>query len=112
MKKYPLLKFSNSNDLEKIVEARETSRVKVREIVGLSAPMNKIGRPTYLSNDKESCIVAADENGGGCVLPLDSNYIMYQLQHVIKGVRFWCGDNDILNNITPQVFTPSRQACQ
>ena len=29
----------------KRVEARETSRVKVREILGLLAPMNKIQKP-------------------------------------------------------------------
>ena len=41
--------------------------------------MNKIGRPTYLSNDKEYLIVSADEIEGGHVLPLGSNYLLDQL---------------------------------
>ena len=45
--------------IKKRVEARYTSRGKVREIVGLSATMNKIGCPTYLSNTKEYLIFAA-----------------------------------------------------
>ena len=70
--------------------------------------MNKIGRPTYLSNDKEYLIVAVDENEVGHGLPLDSNHILDQLQHVIKSVKFWCGDNETPNNVIPQVFSPSR----
>ena len=57
---YPLFKCSKINYLEKIVEAREISREKVREILVLSEPMNIIGFPTHLSNDKESFIVADD----------------------------------------------------
>ena len=72
----PVLKCSNIYDLKNIVEVRETSRVVVREIIGLSAPMNKIGRPTYLSNDKESLIFAAADIKGGHGLPLDGNYIL------------------------------------
>ena len=37
---------------ENRVEERETMRVKIREIVWSTEPMNKMGRPTYLSNDK------------------------------------------------------------
>ena len=74
--------------------------------------MHKIGCPTYLSNDKESLIVSATEIEGGHGLPLDSNSLLDQLQCVIKAVKCWCGDNEILNNATPQVFTPSRQTCQ
>ena len=74
--------------------------------------MIKIVRPTYLSNDKYSLIVAAANIEGGHGLPLDHNYILDQLQLVIKAVKFWCGDNHIINNVTPQLFLPSRQACQ
>ena len=49
--------------------------------------MNKIGRPTYLNNDKESLIVAASEIEGGHDLPLDSNYLLENLQRVIKAVK-------------------------
>ena len=51
--------------------------------------MNKIGRPTYLSNDKESLVLAAASIEGGHVLPLYSNYILGELQHVIKAFKFW-----------------------
>ena len=42
--------------------------------------MNKIGRPTYLINEKESLIVADADIEGGIGLPLDSNYILRKLQ--------------------------------
>ena len=76
MEDLPLFKFSNINDLENRFEARETSRVKVREIVGLSAPMNKISRPTYLSYNKEYLIVEATDIEGGRGLPLGHNYFL------------------------------------
>ena len=31
---------------------------------------------------------------------LDSNFNLDQLQRSIKDVKFWCGDNDIINNVT------------
>ena len=74
--------------------------------------MNKIGRPTYLSNEKESLTVVAADIEGAHVLTMDSNYLLYLLQRVIKAVNCWCGDNYILNNVTPQVFMPSRQSFQ
>ena len=43
---------------------------------------------------------------------LYSNSLLEQLQHSIKAVKFWCGDNAILNNVTLQVFLPIRQLCQ
>ena len=55
--------------------------------------MNKIDRPTYLSNNKEYLIVTDDGIEGGHFLPLDSNYILEQLQRSIEDVKFWCGDN-------------------
>ena len=57
-------------------------------------------------------IVATDDIGGGHHLTLDINSILEQLQRVIKAVKFWCGDNEILNNATPQVFLLNCQACQ
>ena len=83
---YPLLKCINVNYLKNRVEARETSRGKVREIVGLSAPTNKAGIPTYLSNENESLIYSYDEIEGGYGLPLDSTYLLEQLQRVINAV--------------------------
>ena len=74
--------------------------------------MNKIVRPTYLSNKKDSLIIAYDAIEGGHGITLDSNYIWGQLKRVIKAVKFWCGNNYTLNNITPQVFTPSCQVFQ
>ena len=85
---YTLLKCINVNYLKNRVEARETSRGKVRSIVGLSAPMNKSGFPNYLGNDKEYWIYSYDEIEGGHGLPLDSNYLLEQLQHVINDVLF------------------------
>ena len=38
--------------------------------------MNKIVRPTYLSNNKESFIVAAEEIEGDHALPLDINTLV------------------------------------
>ena len=74
--------------------------------------MNKIGRPTYLSNNKEYLIVAAYEIEGGHGLTLDSNYLLGQLQHVIKDFKFYIYDIEIPNNVTLEVFPPSRQARQ
>ena len=74
--------------------------------------MNKIGRPDYLSNNKKYLIVAAAEIEGFYGLSFDSNHILGQSKHVIKAINFWCGDNDILNIVTPQLFPPSCQACQ
>ena len=68
------------NGPKKRVEASDTSRVKVREILGLSAPMNKTDRPTYLGNVKEYLIVTAAEIEGGQSLPLDNSYLLDQLQ--------------------------------
>ena len=109
---YPLFKFSNINYQKNIVEARETSRIKVREFLGLSAPINKIGLPTYRSNEKEYLIVAAAEIEGGRGLPLESNSIFKQLQRIIKAAKCWCGDNEIIKNSTPQLFMPSCQVFQ
>ena len=89
---YPLFKFSNINFLKKRVEAREASRGKVREILGLSSSMNKIVRPTYLSNYKEYLIFSASDTEGVHGLTLDSNYLLGQLNNVIKSVKLWCGD--------------------
>ena len=77
--------------------------------------MNKIGSPTYLSNPKESLMVTAAGIDVGHVPhgpPLDINYFLDQLQRSIKDVKLWCGDNDILNNITLQVLLARRQLCQ
>ena len=73
--------------MKKIVEARETPRGKVREIAGLSAPINKIVHPTYLSNNDESLIFAAYKIEGGHGLPLDIHALLDQLQIVAKGVN-------------------------
>ena len=85
---------------------------KVRENVGLSAPMNKVGCPTYLGSEKGYLIVAAADIEGGHSLPLEINSLLDKLQHVIKAVNLQCGDNDILDNFDPQVLPPSLQACQ
>ena len=53
---------------------------KVREILGLSAPLNKTDRPTYLGNVKEYLIVTADKIEDGQGLPLRSSYLLDQLQ--------------------------------
>ena len=74
--------------------------------------MNKIVSPTYLSNDKEYLMIAAVEIEGSHGRPMDSNSILGKLQHVIKAVKLWCVDNYIANNVTPQVFPLSHQACQ
>ena len=74
--------------------------------------MNKIGIPTYLGNKKESLRVADDKIEGGNVIPLYSNSMFDQLQLVIKTVKLWCGDNEIIKNFTPQVFPPGRQGFQ
>ena len=56
----------------------------MREILGLSAPMNKLVHPTYLSNAKEYLIVEAADIEGGHGLTMDSNYPLELLQRVIK----------------------------
>ena len=40
---------------------------------------------------------------------LDRNSILDQLQRSIKAVKFWCGYNDTLNNVTLKLFDPIRQ---
>ena len=74
--------------------------------------MNKIGRPNYLSNDKDYLIVADAEIEGDHVLPLEINYILEQLQRIINYVKLWYADNDIINNVTPQVFPSICQTFQ
>ena len=64
------------NDLKNIFEEIETSRGKVGEILGLSALLNKIVCPTYLSSDKDYLIVSDAEIEGVHGLPLDNNYIL------------------------------------
>ena len=95
-KVYHLLKYTNINDLKKIVEVGETLMVKVRENLGLSEPMNKISRPTYLSNNDDSLIDKEDGIEGGHGLSLDSHALLEQLQNISKAVKFWCGNNYIL----------------
>ena len=79
-------------------------------MLGLSSTTNKIGCLTYLSNDKESLIVAYADIEGGHGLPLDSNYILGQLQHAIKAAKCWFGDNHIISKVTLKLFLPSCQA--
>ena len=74
--------------------------------------MNKIGHPNFLSNEKESLIVTSADIEGVHGPPLDSNSLLGELQHYVKSFQFWCGDNDILDNFTLQVFLPSCQLCQ
>ena len=42
---------------------------------------------------------------------LYSNSVLDQLQRSIKAGKFWCGDNDILNNVTLQLFLIIHQVC-
>ena len=49
------------HDVKNRVEAIDISSCKVREILGFSSPMNKIGRPNYLSYEKDYFIVAATD---------------------------------------------------
>ena len=74
--------------------------------------MNKIGRPTYLSSDKESLIVSVACIEGVHGLRLDSKKILEKLQHVIKAINFWCGNNYIIYFVTPQLFLPIPQEFQ
>ena len=74
--------------------------------------MNKIGYPTYLSNYKESLLFTASDIEVCHGPSLDSNSILDHLQRSIKAVKFWCGDNEILNNVTLQVFLIIRQLCE
>ena len=99
-----LFKFINRNYLQNIVESIEIPRGKVRSILGLSAPMNKISFITYLISDKDSLIVSDSEIKGVHGLPLDINSILGQFKRVIKNVKCWCGDNDIIDNFTPNYF--------
>ena len=72
--------------------------------------MNNIGRSTYLSNDKDYLIVAAADIEVDHGLHLDSNYLLEKMQRITKAFKGWCGDNHVINNVTPQVFPPSCQA--
>ena len=70
---YPLLKCSNLNYLKLRVGKGETSRGKVREIVGLLAHMKKSGCTTYLIKYEESLLFSSVEIEGGHGLILDIN---------------------------------------
>ena len=72
--------------------------------------MNKIGCSNYLSNDKESLIAADSDIEGRNGLPLDSNYLLMQLQIFIKSINFWRDDNVIINNVTSQIILPTNQS--
>ena len=48
--------------------------------------MNKMGLPTYLSNDKEYLIVTDADIEGGQGLPLDNIYLLDQMQRIIKAI--------------------------
>ena len=74
--------------------------------------MNKIGRTTYLSNYNESLIVASDYIESDRGLPLGSNSLLGKFQRVIEAIKFLCGYNYIINNVTHQVFPPSCQVYQ
>ena len=74
--------------------------------------MNKIVHTNYLSNENESLIVAAADIEGVHGIPLGSTFILDQLQRDIKAFKLCCGDNYILDNVTPQLFTPSCRKCQ
>ena len=88
------------------------SRGKDREIVGLSVHMNKTVHHTYLSNYKQSFMFASADIDVCNGLTLDNNYLLQQLQNVIKSFNCQCGDNNIIKNVTPQVFLPSSEACK
>ena len=72
---YHLLEFSNFDYLGNRVDMGEISSGKVREVVGLSEAMNKMGHPTYLNNDEESFIVTLADIGGVHSLPMDTHYL-------------------------------------
>ena len=112
MKNYPLFKCININDLKRRVGARETSMDKVRVIVELSAPMNKIGCSTYLINAKDSLILAAAEFEGGHGPPGYSISLLEQPNCIIKAVKYWCYNNNNIKNTIYQVFPPSFQALE
>ena len=42
---------------------------------------------------------------------LGINSLLEQLQRSIKAVKFWCGDDKILNNVTLKFFLPILQVC-
>ena len=60
--------------------------------------MKKSGFPTYLSQYKDSLMVASSEIEGAHGLPLDSQYLSDQLQRVNKAIKGHPGDNDINKN--------------
>ena len=66
--------------------------------------MNKIVRPNYLCNYEESLIVVASEIEDIRGIHLDINALSEQLQLILKSIKCRCGDNDIIENIIPQVF--------
>ena len=74
--------------------------------------MNKIGSPNYLINNKDYLIFVAADIEGEHVITLESNYILGHLQCIIKAVKCYSGDNGIINNTTPQVFTLGLQSYQ
>ena len=69
--------------MKKGVEAVDTSRVNIIEVVGFSSPMNKIGCPNYVSYNEDSLIYKAADIEDVYGLSLDVRVILYQLQIVV-----------------------------
>ena len=54
-----------------------------------------MGKPTYLSKDKESFVVTESHIEGVNDLPMESHAIEEEFQNVIKPVKIWSGNKDI-----------------
>ena len=60
--------------------------------------MKKSGFPTYLSQYKDSLMVASSEIEVAHGPPLDSQYLLDQVQRVNKAIKGHPGDNNINKN--------------
>ena len=66
---YALLQSRNLNYLQNIVKVVGISRVNGREIIKFTVQMNKLGRQTYLNEDKDSLVFVSADTRGFCCLP-------------------------------------------
>ena len=66
--------------------------------------MKKSGRWTYLDEYKESLVISLAKIEGCRGLSLDYHGGVEQFQNAVNSVKYWCGDNNILEKSTMSYF--------
>ena len=83
----PPLQCRNAQHVHQMLKRGEVSRSKVLEIIKMSVPKSKVGRPTYLDSDEEALVVPLSEIEGDHGIPINVNTLPAELKLVIKAVN-------------------------